>query len=61
MKYNIINPITMTIITIGSLKTAEERTELLKGDIWLWFVLIIFVTSWIRFFIQKNKEKKEKN
>jgi hypothetical protein len=35
MKYHILRPILITIIAIESLKSAEDRTELLKGDLWL--------------------------
>ena len=47
-------------IAIGSLKTAEDRTELLNGNLWLWFILIVFVTSWVSFFMRKKKEQKDK-
>jgi hypothetical protein len=60
MKYDILRPIIMTIIAIGSLKTAEERTELLNGNLWLWFILIVFIASWIGYFMRINKEKKIK-
>ena len=57
MKFHILRPILMTIIAIESLKSAEDRTELLKGDLWLWDILIICVASWIGFFVRKNKVK----
>ena len=57
MKFHILRPILMTIIAIESLKSAEDRTELLKGDLWLWAILIICVASWIGFFVRKNKVK----
>ncbi|MCB0435376.1 MAG: hypothetical protein KDD08_04865 [Mangrovimonas sp.] len=60
MKYDILRPLSITVIAIGSLKTAEDRTELLNGNLWLWFILIVFVTSWVSFFMRKKKEQKDK-
>ncbi|WP_397447780.1 hypothetical protein [Polaribacter sp. R77954] len=59
MKYDIIRPIAMTVIAIGSLKNAEDRTELLNGNLWLWFILIVFIASWVGFFVRKSKENKK--
>ena len=35
MKYDIITPIAITVITIESLKTPKERTQLINGNLWL--------------------------
>ena len=51
----------MTVIAIGSLKNAEDRTELLNGNLWLWFILIVFIASWVVFFVRKSKENKKVN
>ena len=61
MKYEILRPITMTVIAIGSLKTAEDRNELLNGNLWLWFILIVVVASWVNFFVTKSKKQKKVN
>ena len=57
MKYDLIRPIAMTFIAITSLKTVEKRTQLLNGNLWLWAILLIFVASWVGFFVRKNKNK----
>ena len=61
MKYALLRPIAMTVIAIGSLKNAEDRTELLNGNLWLWFILIVFIASWVVFFVRKSKENKKVN
>ena len=59
MKYDLIRPIAMTFIAITSLKTVEKRTQLLNGNLWLWAILLIFVASWVGFFVRKNKKQKK--
>jgi len=59
MNKNLLHPILITIITIGSLRTEEKRNDLFEGDFLLWFILIAFIISWVVFFTRKSKKREE--
>jgi hypothetical protein len=56
MKNNLLQPILITIIAIGSLRTEEKRAELLEGNWLLWLVIIAFIISWVGYFLNKRKK-----
>jgi len=56
MRNTLLQPILITIIAIGSLRTEEKRAELLEGNWLLWLVLIAFVVSWVAYFLNKRKD-----
>lgn len=57
MKGTLWHPVFMTIIAIGSLITAEKRTELLEGNPILGLILLACLVSWFVYFMQKRKKK----
>lgn len=56
MKNTLLQPMLMTIIVIGSLRTEEKRAELFEGNWLLWLVIIAFVVSWVGYFVNKRKK-----
>jgi len=56
MKSTLLQPILITIIAIGSLRTEEKRAELFEGNWLLWLVLVAFIISWVSYFLNKRKK-----